>query len=205
MKSIHISCVVLFVAIVPFSLRTFAQQGERLRDTTPATSNSAGDYVEGTDSSERTKAVDEADSRAEKEAERLVSIPPEKIVLMLQQEPGLFLEVKKLLVRRAYSQGQVLDPKDLTDNAVFRLVRDDEEVRALITEQILDRGYIRAKPTREELLKEVEEQRRMQENAAAQSYSYPYSQGDADRRATVGLGSNQPNAPQNGAQYGPSG
>jgi len=205
MKSIHISCVVLFVAIVPFSLRTFAQQGDRLLDTTPATSNSAGDYVEGTDSSERTKAIDEADSRAEKEAERLVSIPPEKIVLMLQQEPGLFLEVKKLLVRRAYSQGQVLDPKDLTDNAVFRLVRDDEEVRALITEQILDRGYIRAKPTREELLKEVEEQRRMQENAAAQSYSYPYSQGDADTRATVGLGSNQPNAPQNGAQYGPSG
>src|SRR6476620_5190594 len=130
MKSVHISCVVLFVAIVPFSLRTFAQQGDRLRDTTPATSNSAGDYVEGTDSSERTKAIDEADSRAEKEAERLVSIPPEKIVLMLQQEPGLFLEVKKLLVRRAYSQGQVLDPKDLTDNAVFRLVRDDEEVRA---------------------------------------------------------------------------
>jgi protein involved in polysaccharide export with SLBB domain len=109
----------------------------------------------------RTHAVNESASRAEREAERLVSLAPEKIILLLSQEPGLFLEIKKMLVRTAYAQGQVLDPKQLTDDAVFRLVRDDEDTRALITQQIVDRGYIRAMPTREELARDFEEQQRL--------------------------------------------
>jgi protein involved in polysaccharide export with SLBB domain len=113
------------------------------------------------DYASRTRALDESDSRAEKEAERMVSLPPERIILLLQEEPGLFLEVKKLLVRKAYAQGRVLDPKELTDDAVFRLVRDDEDTRAVITQQIVDRGYVRAKPTREEMAKEMEQQQQM--------------------------------------------
>ncbi|HEV2699194.1 MAG TPA: hypothetical protein VGU90_14455, partial [Terriglobales bacterium] len=58
------------------------------------------------DYSSRTHAIDEADSRAEQQAEHLVSLPPEKIILLLQQEPGLFLEVKKMLVRKAFAQGR---------------------------------------------------------------------------------------------------
>src|SRR5215469_8091465 len=109
----------------------------------------------------RTRALDDADSRAEREAERLVSLPPEKIILLLQQEPGLFLEIKKMLVRKAYAQGRVLDPQELTDEAIFRLIRDDEDTRALVTQQIVDRGYVRAKPSREELAKQVEQREQM--------------------------------------------
>src|SRR5438477_6930078 len=134
-------------------------------------------YSDAQGHSARTRAIDEADSRAEQEAERLVSLPPEKIILLLQQEPGLFLEVKKLLVRKAFAQGRILDPKELTDNAIFRMVRDDEETRSLITQQIVDRGYVRAKPSREELAREFDEQQRIQ-NANARrddrSYSEPY-------------------------------
>ena len=36
----------------------------------------------------RTHALDQADSRAEKEAERMVSLPAERIILLLAQEPG---------------------------------------------------------------------------------------------------------------------
>jgi len=122
----------------------------------------------GSDYASRTRALDEADSRAEKEAERLVSLPPEKIVLLLQQEPGLFLVIKKMLVRRAYAQGRVVDPKELTDDAVFRAVRDDEEVRSLVTQQIVERGYVRAKPTREEMAREVAEEQRLSEKNAQQ-------------------------------------
>jgi protein involved in polysaccharide export with SLBB domain len=111
--------------------------------------------------SSRTRALDEADSRAEKEAERLVSLSPERIILLLQQEPGLSLEVKKMLVRRAYAQGRVLSANELTDDAIFRLVREDEETRALITKQIVDRGYVRAKPTREELARQFNEQEKL--------------------------------------------
>lgn len=113
------------------------------------------------DYASRTRALDDADSQAEREAERLVSLPPEKIILLLQQEPGLFLEVKKMLVRKAYAQGRVLDPQELTDDAIFRRVREDEDTRALITQQIVDRGYVRAKPTREELAKQMEERQHM--------------------------------------------
>src|SRR5207245_9428032 len=98
-----------------------------------------------------TCGIVEAKSRAEEEAKRIVSLPAEKIILLLQQEPGLFLQVKKMLVRKAYQQGRVLEPQELTDEALFRLIRQDENVRVVITNEIVDRNYIRAKPTREEL------------------------------------------------------
>jgi protein involved in polysaccharide export with SLBB domain len=139
----------------------------------------------------RMRAIDEADSRAEQEAERMVSLPPEKIILLLQQESGLFLEVKKMMVRKAFAQGRVLDPKELSDDAIFRLVRDDEETRALITKEIVDRGYVRAKPTREELAREFEEEQRV-ENTNARRNQEPYSQ-----QILEGEGSNGAN------QYGP--
>src|SRR5215467_15177086 len=113
------------------------------------------------DYASRTRALDDTDSRAEREAERLVSLPPEKIILLLQQEPGLFLEIKKMLVRQAYAQGRVLDSQELTDEAIFRRLRDDEDTRALITQQIVDRGYVRAKPSREDLAKQVEQREQM--------------------------------------------
>src|SRR6478735_3365309 len=145
MKRFHILVVMLAVSFFGGELRALAQD----RD-----SNDGPDY------GSRTRALDEADSRAEKEAERLVSLPPEKIVLLLQQEPGLFLVVKKMLVRRAFAQGRVVDSKELTDDAVFRMVRDDEEIRSLVTKQIVDRGYVRAKPTHEEMARALADDQR---------------------------------------------
>jgi protein involved in polysaccharide export with SLBB domain len=94
---------------------------------------------------------DNPPSRAELEAEQHVSLSADKLIEILQQEPGLLLQVKKLLVRKAFEQGRLLDPADLTDEALFRLLRDDENIRILTTREVEDREYIRAKPTREEL------------------------------------------------------
>jgi protein involved in polysaccharide export with SLBB domain len=135
------------------------------------------------DYASRTRAFDDADSRAEREAERLVSLPPEKIILLLQQEPGLFLEIKKMLVRKAFAQGRVLDAQELTDDAVFRLVRDDEDTRALITQQIVDRGYVRAKPTREELAKEMERQQMAQARTERERPGYDEENGEPEDNA----------------------
>ena len=149
----------------------------------------------------RTRALDEADSRAEQEAERLVSLPAEKILLLLQQEPGLFLEVKKMLVRKAYSQGRVLDSKELSDEAIFRLVREDEETRSLITQQIVDRGYVRAKPTREELAREYQQEQKLAEENTrremASSEAFPRADGDGNRQAEPPSG----RLPQNSPAY----
>jgi protein involved in polysaccharide export with SLBB domain len=100
-------------------------------------------------------AIDQAHSRAEQEAEQMVSFSADKITELLQDEPGLLLQVKKVLVRRAYEQGRVLDPNDLTDDALFRLIREDQNVRVIATREIEDRSYIRALPTREELAKNL--------------------------------------------------
>ncbi len=99
----------------------------------------------------RTYGEERIPSRAEQEAEERVSLSANTILEILQQEPGLLLPVKKVLVRKAYEQGRLLDPADLTDEAVFRLVRDDENVRILATKEIEDRSYVRPKPTRAEL------------------------------------------------------
>ena len=96
-------------------------------------------------------------SRAEQAAEQEVALSPEKIIELLRQEPGLLLEVKKMLVRKAYEQGRILDPEELTDDSLFELLHEDRNICVLATQVIEDREYVRAKPTREE----IERQREM--------------------------------------------
>src|SRR5215469_824053 len=81
-------------------------------------------------------------SRAQQAAEQSVALSPDKIVDMLRQEPGLMLEVKKMLVRKAYEQGRILDPEDLTDDALFELLRADHNICVLATLEIEDRQYV---------------------------------------------------------------
>jgi len=100
-------------------------------------------------------AIDQANSRAEQEAEQMVALSAEKIIQILRDETGLLLQVKKALVRKAYDQGRILDPKDLTDDALFDLIREDQNVRIIATQQIEDRSYIRAKPTKEEIARNL--------------------------------------------------
>ncbi len=95
-------------------------------------------------------AIEVTQSRAQREAEQLVSLSAEQITSILRKETGLLLQVKKLLVRKAYEQGRILDPQDLTDDALFRLVREDVNIRVLITREIEDRYYVRAKPSGQE-------------------------------------------------------
>jgi hypothetical protein len=90
-------------------------------------------------------------SRAEQAAEQQVALSPEKIIELLRQEPGLLLQVKKMLVRKAYEQGRILDPEDLTDDALFQLLHEDHNICVLATREIEARAYVRAKPTLEEI------------------------------------------------------
>jgi protein involved in polysaccharide export with SLBB domain len=95
-------------------------------------------------------------SRAERVAEETVALEADKIVELLRQEPGLLLAVKKMLVRKAYEQGRILDPEDLTDDALFELLRQDRNICVLATQEIEDRQYVRAKPTKEEIERQHE-------------------------------------------------
>ena len=103
----------------------------------------------------RTEALDESHSQAERQAEQMVSLSAEKLITLLQKETGLLLEVKKLLVRKAFEQGRILEPNELTDEALFRLLREDQNIRVLATQEVSKRLYIRALPTEEERRREV--------------------------------------------------
>src|SRR5580658_10931081 len=103
----------------------------------------------------RTRALDESHSQAERQAEQTVSLSAEKLITLLQKETGLLLEVKKLLVRKAFEQGRILEPADLTDEALFRLLREDENIRVLATQEVSRRLYIRALPTKDERQREL--------------------------------------------------
>src|SRR5579872_3927212 len=100
-------------------------------------------------------AIEQANSRAEREAEQMVSLSADRILTILRQEPGLLLQIKKTLVRKAFEQGRMLDPNDLTDDALFNLIREDDNIRVIATREIEDRSYIKAKPTREELARDL--------------------------------------------------
>ena len=91
-------------------------------------------------------------TQQEKDAvDDLVAFSPDLIVELLKNEPGLDLEVKKALVRKAFEQGRLLDPKDLEDEILFTLIKKDLNVRVIATREIENRGYIRAKPTQAEI------------------------------------------------------
>ncbi len=95
----------------------------------------------------RTRSLDESRSQGEQQAKQMVSLSAEKLISILQKETGLLLVVKELLVRKAFEQGRILESKDLTDDALFRLLRQDENIRVLATQELLKRRYIEALPT----------------------------------------------------------
>ena len=92
--------------------------------------------------------------RHEEDLEPRISLSASTISDILRREPGLLLAVKRVLVRKAYEQGRLLDPADLTDDAVYELLRVDDNVRILATQEIEKREYVRAKPTRQEVEKD---------------------------------------------------
>ena len=130
----------------------------------------------------RSTAIDQANSRAEHEAEQLVSLSADRIVSILRQESGLLLQVKKALVRKAFEQGRVLNPNDLTDDALYDLIRQDDNIRVIATREIVDRAYIKAKPTREELARDFPCRESMMANGAEAAVPKQPDQSSSDTK-----------------------
>lgn len=121
----------------------------------------------------RSTAIDQKNSRAEHEAEQMVSLSADRILFILREEPGLLLQIKKALVRKAFEQGRILDPNDLTDDALFTLIRQDDNIRVIATHEIVDRAYVKAKPTREELARDFPCRQLMPNDAEAVTAKQP--------------------------------
>jgi protein involved in polysaccharide export with SLBB domain len=128
-------------------------------------------------------------SRAEQEAEQKVSYSADKIIEVMRSEPALLLKVKKVWVERAYEQGRIVDPADLSDDAFFRLLWEDEGARVLATQEIDDREYLKLKPTREE----VERQRELRAQRSVMTTVMPEgTRGGRGQPSLYGNGAEQP-------------
>jgi protein involved in polysaccharide export with SLBB domain len=110
-------------------------------------------------SSAQTSPAAPPTTRAAQEAEQRVSLSATAITQILRNEPGLLLAVKKALVRKAYEQGRILDPEELSDEALFQLLQQDNNARILATREIEDRHYIQVKPTARELQQNLDRNR----------------------------------------------
>src|SRR6185369_31010 len=111
-----------------------------------------------------------------------------------QKEPGLLLQFKKVLIQKAHAQGRVLMQSDLTDDAVFELIRTSAYMRSLATDEIVRRNYLPLRPTREEIEREqnstIRQQMEMQADAPA-----PTIDNIPDRKS-VGNKTQNPQLPQ---------
>ncbi len=93
-------------------------------------------------------------SQAQREADRLVSLSAERIIQLLNKETGVLLVIKRQFVKMAFAQGRLLEESDLTDEALFRYIREDAGVRNMVTRELERRNYIRPKPTQDEIAAE---------------------------------------------------
>ncbi len=97
-------------------------------------------------SQNRTGSSGRDESRADQAADELVSLSADTIENILRKDPGLFLEVKRELVKKAYEQGRMLDARDLEDDVLFRLIQEDQNVRILVSREIETRYFNHSRP-----------------------------------------------------------
>src|SRR5258708_2068381 len=60
-----------------------------------------------------------------------ISIDPNKLVEILQKEPGLTFAVKKLLADAALQEGRLLDDNSFPDSTLYYLIQSDETTRII--------------------------------------------------------------------------
>lgn len=73
------------------------------------------------------------------------------IIQLLTKNPALALEIKRVLIQKAFDQGRLLEQEDLTDAVLYDLIRQELSIRQIATEQIESRHYLELKPTDQEI------------------------------------------------------
>ncbi len=72
-----------------------------------------------------------------------VAASPAQLREVLVKDPGLLVELKRIIAREASDNGQVVSDEDLTDNAVFDRLTTDIAFRSVATRLVQRYGYLR--------------------------------------------------------------
>ena len=82
-------------------------------------------------------------NQAEIEQEKSrVAAPAEQIRVILVKDPGLLVELERLVEREAIANGQLVEDSDLTQDAIFERLDDDIAFRAAATRLVQHYGYL---------------------------------------------------------------
>ena len=97
---------------------------------------------------EQDTAVPPAVSSADIVSDNLeqVAASADQILEVLKKDPGMMVELKRLLAQDAGASGQILDESDLTDAAVGDRLRGDLHTRMLATRLLQRYGYLQPRP-----------------------------------------------------------
>ncbi len=71
-----------------------------------------------------------------------VAAPAEQIRIILVKDPGLLVELERLVEREAISNGQLVEDSDLTQEAIFERLDNDIAFRAAATRLLQHYGYL---------------------------------------------------------------
>jgi len=117
-----------------------------------------------------------------------ISIDPAKIIEILRREPGLTFTIKKMLADAALQEGRLLDDASFPDSTLYYLVQTDDNIRAMVTSELIKRKYIQVQPTEQEQEDEYLRQRQLQTELSRkardreQEQQLFYSANDPERR-----------------------
>src|SRR5215471_7927554 len=81
-------------------------------------------------------------SELESENLRRVAAPAAQLRTIMVKDPGLMVELKRLVAQEATNNGQVVEDADLTDQGIFDRLDRDVEFRSLATRLVQRYGYL---------------------------------------------------------------
>ena len=108
------------------------------------------------------------------------SLDPGVIVGLLQSQPALALQIKRVLIKDALDQGRLLAEDDLTDTVLFDLIRREPAIRVIASKEIIDRHYLDLKPTDEEIFQARIERRQVERLESADERRQQQKQAQQD-------------------------
>src|SRR5271154_2662877 len=74
--------------------------------------------------------------------ESRAAAPAEQIRVVLVKDPGLLVELERIIEREAIAKGQLVEDSDLTQQAIFDRLDDDLAFRATATRLVQRFGYL---------------------------------------------------------------
>jgi hypothetical protein len=80
----------------------------------------------------------EADTSDSLQADPPVSLSADNIISTLRQDPELLQQVRNVVIQKAQEQGRSMNSGNVTDESLFRLIREDRSVRTLAAREIED-------------------------------------------------------------------